>query len=146
MKRIGMIVSDFNDHITHELLNGAKSRCNELGITDDYISVFHVPGAVEIPLTAKLLAKSNQYNAIIALGCVIRGETSHYDYVCDQVSQGCQRVMLDYDIPVIFGVLTTENDEQAKNRIGGTEGHKGKEAADAAVHMMKIVDTILHQD
>lgn len=146
MKRIGMIVSDFNDHITHELLNGAKSRCNELGISDDHIAVFHVPGAVEIPLVAKLLAKSNQYNAIIALGCVIRGETSHYDYVCDQVSQGCQRVMLDYDIPVIFGVLTTENDEQAKNRIGGTEGHKGKEAADAAIHMMKIVDTILLQD
>lgn len=146
MKRIAIVVSDFNSHITHELLNGAKKRCLELGIEEDHLSIFHVPGAVEIPLTTKLLAKSHIYHAIIALGCVIRGETSHYDYVCEQVSQGCQRVMLDYDLPVIFGVLTTENDEQAKDRIGGKEGHKGVEAADAAIHMMTIVDSILHQD
>ncbi len=110
------------------------------GVAQSEITVQSVPGAVEIPLTVQLLAKSKRFDAIIALSCVIRGDTSHYDYVCDQVSQGCQRVMLDQDIPVIFGVLTTENEEQAYARVGGAEGHKGEEAADAAIEMVEIMD------
>ncbi|MDI1352609.1 MAG: 6,7-dimethyl-8-ribityllumazine synthase, partial [bacterium] len=87
---------------------------------------------------AQLLAQKKEVEAIIALGAVIRGETTHYDYVCDQVSQGCQRVMLDYNIPVIFGVLTTENEAQALDRVGGLHGHKGRDAVDCAVMMHSI--------
>ena len=105
--------------------------------------MIQVPGAIEIPLVAKLLAESNRYKAIIALGAVIRGETSHYDYVCDQVSQGCQKVMLDFNIPVIFGVLTTENEEQALARVGGVHGHKGIDAADAALEMIQVVEELV---
>jgi 6,7-dimethyl-8-ribityllumazine synthase len=97
-----------------------------------------VPGAVEIPFAVQRLAQLNRYDAIIALGAVIRGETTHYDYVCEQVSQGCQRVMLDFDCPVIFGVLTTENEAQALDRVGGNHGHKGKDALDCALQMIAI--------
>lgn len=110
----------------------------ELGFKSDDITLVEVPGAVEIPFVAQLLAKKQKVEVIVALGAVIRGETSHYDYVCDQVSQGCQRVMLDYNIPVVFGVLTTENDEQALDRAGGAHGHKGRDAIDCAVSMRSI--------
>src|SRR5437868_2345916 len=106
--KIAIVCSVFNSEICEKLLAGATTRLIELGINSNQIEIFKVPGAIEIPLIAKLLAKTNKYQAIISLGCVIRGDTSHYDYVCDQVSQGCQRVMLEFDIPVIFGVLTTE--------------------------------------
>lgn len=139
---IAIVVSDFNAHITDKLLEGAVSRLQECGKSDAEIVVFNVPGAIEIPLTVKLLAASHRYVAIIALGAVIRGETTHYDYVCEQVSQGCQHVMLEYSIPVIFGVLTTENDEQALDRVGGKYGHKGRESADAALQMIDIVHKI----
>ena len=98
---------------------------------------------VEIPLTAQLLAQQNKYDAIICLGAVIRGETSHYDYVCEQVSQGCQQVMMQYDIPVIFGVLTTENEKQALDRVGGAHGHKGRDSADAAIEMIGLMQQFL---
>jgi 6,7-dimethyl-8-ribityllumazine synthase len=139
MINIAIIVSDFNSSITHELLNGAKAELLQSGLAANQIHVVHVPGAIEIPLIAKLLAKTKNYDAIIALGCVIRGETSHYDYVCQQVSEGCQKVMMKQEIPVIFGVLTTENEAQALARVGGAEGHKGKEAADAALKMIQLV-------
>jgi 6,7-dimethyl-8-ribityllumazine synthase len=139
---IAIVVSQFNNHVTNLLLQGAVTRLQEQGYTDESLTVIHVPGAVEIPYAAQLLAKTRKYHAIIALGAVIRGETSHYDYVCEQVSQGCQRVMLDHNIPVIFGVLTTENDEQALQRVGGTEGHKGRDAADAAIAMMALTESI----
>lgn len=139
---IAIVVSDFNSDITEKLLQGAMLRLAEKGFGHQEISVSHVPGAVEIPLTAKLLAKSKRYQVIICFGAVIRGETSHYDYVCDQVSHGCQRVMLEFDIPVIFGVLTTENEEQALERVGGSGGHKGIEAADAALKMVDVVNKI----
>lgn len=141
-KNIAIIVSRFNETITKKLAEGALNRLLERGIKRDSIDVIHVPGAVEIPLIAKLLAKSGSYHAIIALGAVIRGETSHYDYVCEQVSQGCQRVMLDYELPVIFGVLTTENEEQALDRVGGTHGHKGVDAAEAALEMIELVASL----
>jgi 6,7-dimethyl-8-ribityllumazine synthase len=140
--RYAIVASQFNQIITDALLNGALERFAELNIAEENVTVVKVPGAVEIPLTAQLLAKTNKYQAIICLGAVIRGDTSHYDYVCEQVSQGCQRVMLDYDIPVIFGVLTTENEAQAQERVGGKEGHKGKDAVDTAIAMVSVVDQI----
>jgi len=101
-----------------------------------------VPGAVEIPWIAKKLALKKRYHEIIALGAVIRGETTHYDYVCQQVSQGIQQVALDHQTPIIFGVLTTENGEQARERIGGIHGHKGVDAANAALDMIQLIDAI----
>lgn len=140
--RIGIIVSQFNAIITEKLCDGAVSRLTQAGLTSDNLSIITVPGAIEIPLIAKILAKSRKYQAIICLGCVIRGQTTHYDYVCQQVSHGCQKVMLKFSIPVIFGVLTTENLAQAKARVGGKYGHKGIEAAETALQMIKIIQTI----
>ncbi|MDO8953559.1 MAG: 6,7-dimethyl-8-ribityllumazine synthase [Gammaproteobacteria bacterium] len=135
--KIAIVVSEFNQEITGALLDGAVKKLQEMGIND--FSVIKVPGAVEIPFIAQALAKTARYDAIIALGAVVRGETSHYDYVCDQVSQGCQRVMLDHGIPVIFGVLTTENEQQAWDRLGGKHGHKGREASEVALAMISLV-------
>jgi 6,7-dimethyl-8-ribityllumazine synthase len=135
---IALVVSLFNQDITNALKKGALERLAEFGFKESEITLVEVPGAVEIPFAAQILAKKNQVQAIIALGAVVRGETTHYDYVCDQVSQGCQRVMLDFDIPVIFGVLTTENDKQAWERLGGLHGHKGREAVDCALMMKSI--------
>ena len=142
MYKIAVIVSKFNEDVTSKLLDGALNRLEALGVTKQSITVFDVPGAVEIPLVAKLLAKTQNYNAIICLGAVIRGETGHYDFVCKQVSDGCASVMLNYEIPVIFGVLTTDNLEQALARCGGNKGNKGADAADAALHMINVVTAI----
>ncbi len=136
---IAIIVSQFNHEITHELQRGALQRLQDKGFSDTEITVVEVPGAVEIPLIAQRLAKTARYGAIIALGAVIRGDTTHYDYVCQQVSDGCQRVTLAFDIPVIFGVLTTENEAQARERVGGNHGHKGMDAADCAISMVAIL-------
>ena len=136
---IAIVVSLFNREITSVLQEGAVARLAEFGFTDHYVTVVEVPGAVEIPLVAKRLAQKNKFGAIIALGAVIRGETSHYDYVCQQVSDGCQQVNLTYDTPVVFGVLTTENEEQAQDRLGGKQGHKGIEAADCALAISAIL-------
>lgn len=133
---IAIIVSRFNEKVTQALQEGAIARLNELGFKTGDIRVIDVPGAVEIPLVAQRLARSGHYQAIVALGCVIRGETSHYDYVCEQVSNGCQQVMLENDLPVIFGILTTENGEQAMARAGGSHSHKGRDSIDAAVEMV----------
>lgn len=140
--KFAIVVSRFNQEVTDKLLEGTHQRLLESGIDAKNIFIARVPGAVEIPLTAKLLAKSNKYAAIICLGCVIRGDTDHYDYVCQQISYGCQRVMLEHEVPVIFGVLTTNNEEQALDRVGGKEGHKGIEAADAALTMVSVVQQI----
>ncbi len=139
---VALVVSLFNTDITQALKEGAIQRLFELGIHSDNITLIEVPGAVEIPFVANIIAHKKQAQAIIALGAVVRGETSHYDYVCQQVSEGCQRVMLDHHIPVIFGVLTTENDQQAWDRLGGVHGHKGREAADCAVMMHSIQQQI----
>lgn len=139
---IAIIYSEFNPEITSALKQGAVDRLLELGLNNTQIEVIAVPGAVEIPYTALLLAKQKKFDAMITLGCVIRGETSHYDYVCDQVSQGCQRVMLDHEIPVIFGVLTTENEAQAFDRVGGAHGHKGREAAEVALTMVQLTQQL----
>lgn len=136
--QFAIVVSEFNQEITDALLQGAMERFSKLHIHTDNIKIVKVPGAVEIPFAAQLLAHQKKYQAIICLGAVIRGETSHYDYVCEQVSQGCQRIMLDYKVPVIFGLLTTENEDQARERVGGKHGHKGKEAVDAAMMMVNV--------
>lgn len=136
---IGIVVSRFNKKITERLLQGALERLNELDIPKTDIHVLWVPGAVELALAAQQFAKREECDAVICLGAVIRGETDHYDYVCQQASYGCQRVALDFDMPVIFGVLTTENEQQALARIGGAHGHKGREAADAALEMIALM-------
>jgi 6,7-dimethyl-8-ribityllumazine synthase len=135
---IAVVVADFNSEITSKLLEGALMRLTEAGLQPEQIKTIHVPGAVEIPYTAKLLARSKKFSAIICLGAVIRGDTDHYDYVCQQVSFGCQRIMLEMEIPLIFGILTTQNIEQAHARVGGAEGHKGWDAADAALKMIEV--------
>ncbi|CEK10429.1 6,7-dimethyl-8-ribityllumazine synthase [Legionella hackeliae] len=135
---IAIVVSRFNDAVTQELQKGAIERLKERGFTSQDITVIEVPGAVEIPLIVKQVALSGDVKVIIAQGAVIRGDTSHYDYVCEQVSNGCQRVALDHNIPVIFGILTTENEEQAWDRLGGSHGHKGRDAADCAIEMYQI--------
>jgi 6,7-dimethyl-8-ribityllumazine synthase len=139
---VAMVVSQFNHEITHALLTGAMERLMASGFDSEDITVVEVPGAVEIPLLAKRMAKQNKYAVIIALGAVIRGDTTHYDYVCQQVSDGCQRVMMDFEIPVVFGVLTTENEEQAWDRLGGKHGHKGVDAVDCALAMHSILQQV----
>lgn len=136
---IGIVVSRFNEAVTQRLQEGALERLQELGFTDEQVTVVEVPGAVEIPIIAQQLIRSETYEAIVCLGAVIRGETSHYDYVCSQVSDSCQQLALQYHIPVIFGVLTTENGQQALARVGGEKGHKGKYAVDAAVEMVSLM-------
>ncbi len=135
--RLAFVVSRFNQEITSKLLEGALARAQEKGFTNSDISVVWVPGAVEIPIVAQRLAlRRSSYSAIICLGAVIRGETTHYDYVCETVAQGCSQVALAQNIPVVFGVLTTENEEQALDRCGGKHGHKGKDAVDTAIEMV----------
>jgi 6,7-dimethyl-8-ribityllumazine synthase len=137
--RVAIVVSRFNYEITTKLLEGSRARLHERGVDGDDVTVVFVPGAVEIPLTAQKLAQLSVYDAIIALGAVVRGETDHYDYVCTMVSNGCQQVSLQYDVPVIFGVLTTDNEAQAHDRLGGAHGHKGRDAADAALEMASLM-------
>jgi 6,7-dimethyl-8-ribityllumazine synthase len=139
---IVVIVSRFNENITQKLYEGAMQRLKELNFHEEQITVIWVPGAVEIPLIAQRIAHTESAEAIICLGSVIRGETSHYDYVCQQVSDGCQKVSLENDIPVIFGVLTTEDEAQALERCGGVHGHKGRDAVDAAMHMASLMRQI----
>lgn len=139
---IAIVVSQFNQAITEALLDGAVNQLLAQGVSQDNLRVLTVPGAVEIPLVVQRLAKTQRYDAIIALGAVIRGETTHYDYVCQQVSHGCQQVALAHDIPVIFGVLTTDTEAQAWDRVGGNHGHKGVDAADAALAMCQVLQTI----
>ncbi|MCH9763175.1 MAG: 6,7-dimethyl-8-ribityllumazine synthase [Gammaproteobacteria bacterium] len=139
---IAIVVSVFNRKVTQALQDGALEALTKAGFSSEAITVVEVPGAVEIPLVAKALAKKNKYSAILALGAVIRGETSHYDYVCEQVSRGCQDVTLAFDTPVIFGVLTTENEAQAWDRLGGAHGHKGHDAVEAALVMVQVLAAI----
>lgn len=139
---IAIVVSRFNQEITQKLYDGAIQRLQELNFDTKQITVVWVPGAVEIPLAAQRLAKCEKYEAIICLGAVIMGETKHFDYVCEQVSYGCQTVALTHDIPVIFGVLTTDTEEQAYDRVGGRHGHKGRCAVDAAFEFISVLRQI----
>ena len=140
--KIALVVSEFNEAITTRLYEASMHRLEELGFNSEQITTVHVPGAVEIPLVAQHLAISKEYNAIVALGAVIKGETDHYHWVCEQVSQGCQRVSLEYNVPVVFGVLTTNNHTQAMARSGGEHSNKGAESIDAACAMVSVLSQL----
>ena len=136
--KFGIVVSRFNEFITQKLLEGAKDCLDRHNVSEDHIDVAWVPGAFEIPLIASKMAKSKKYDAIICLGAVVRGATSHYDHVCAEVSKGIASVSLGQDIPVIFGILTTDNLEQAVERAGTKAGNKGFDAAMSAIEMANL--------
>ncbi len=140
--RFGIVVSRFNGFITSQLLSGAIDTLVRHGASEDNITVAHVPGSFEIPLVAQRLANSGTVDAIITLGAVIRGATTHYDLVAGEVAKGVSKVSLESDIPVIFGVITTENIEQAIERAGSKAGNKGAEAALAAIEMLNVLAEI----
>ena len=137
-----IIISRFNEFIGSKLLSGALDELKRHGIAEDTIDVVWVPGAFEIPVIAKKCAKSGRYNAIITLGAVIKGSTSHYDYVCAEVSRGVASVSLETEVPVIFGVLRTDNLEQAIERAGTKAGNKGADAAKAAIEMANLMSAL----
>ncbi len=137
-----IIISRFNEFIGSKLLSGAIDELRRHGVNEDNIDVVWVPGAFEIPVIAKKVAKSEKYNAIITLGAVIKGSTGHYDYVCAEVSKGVASVSLETGVPVIFGVLTTDNIEQAIERAGTKAGNKGSDAAKTAIEMANLVKLI----
>ena len=137
--KVGIVVARFNEFITSKLLSGAMDGLLRHNVQEGDIQVAWVPGAFEIPLIASKMAKSGKYDAVICLGAVIRGSTSHYDYVCNEVSKGIAAVSLETGIPVMFGVLTTENIEQAIERAGSKAGNKGSECAEGAIEMVNLI-------
>lgn len=141
-KKFALISSRFNDFITDKLVGGALDALVRSGVDDDDIDLLKVPGAFEIPLVAKKAVATEKYDAVICLGAVIRGSTSHYDYVCAEVSKGVAQVSLDSGTPVIFGIITTDTIEQAIERAGTKAGNKGWSAAISAVEMANLMDTL----
>jgi len=140
--KIGIVAARFNEFIVSKLLGGALDGLKRHDVNEEDIEVAWVPGAFEIPLIASKMAKSGKYDAIICLGAVIRGSTSHYDYVCSEVSKGVAHVSLNSDIPVMFGVITTENIEQAIERAGTKAGNKGYDSALSAIEMVNLIKEI----
>ena len=140
--KMAIVVSRFNELITSKLLGGAEDAIRRTGGNTDEVTLVWVPGAFEIPLLAKTLASSGRYNAVICLGAVIRGSTTHYDYVCNEVSKGIAQVSLNTGVPTIFGVVTTENIEQAIERSGTKAGNKGSDAAVSAMEMANLMQSI----
>ena len=140
--KVGIIVARFNEFITSKLLGGAMDTLIRHEVKEENIQVAWVPGAFEIPLIASKMAENGKYDAVICLGAVIRGSTSHYDYVCNEVSKGIASVSLKSGIPVMFGVLTTENIEQAIERAGSKAGNKGSECAEGAIEMVNLIREI----
>lgn len=141
--KFGLVVSRFNSFITDRLLEGAQDALLRHGASSDDLDIIRVPGAFEIPLGAKKAASSGRYDAVICLGAVIRGSTPHFDYVSAEVSKGVAHVSLDHDIPVSFGVLTTDNLEQAIERAGTKSGNKGFEAAMGAIEMANLIKQLV---
>ena len=140
--KVGIVVARFNEFITSKLLAGAIDGLKRENVNEDDIEVAWVPGAFEIPLIAKKMANSKKYDAVICLGAVIRGATSHYDYVCAEVSKGIAQVSLGAEIPVMFGVLTTDTIEQAVERAGTKAGNKGFECAQGAIEMVNLIKNL----
>lgn len=140
--KFAIIVGRFNEFISSKLLSGAIDGLNRHGAKEEDIEIIWVPGAFEIPLIAKKLAKSNKYDAIICIGAVIRGSTPHFEYVSNEVSKGIANVSLSTEIPIIFGVLTTDNIEQAIERAGTKNGNKGYDAAITAIEMANLLKNI----
>ena len=137
--RVGIVAARFNEFITSKLVGGALDGLKRHDVKEEDIDVAWVPGAFEIPLIASKMAKSKKYDAVICVGAVTRGSTSHYDYVCSEVSKGIANVSLNSDIPVMFGVLTTDNIEQAIERAGSKAGNKGYECATGAIEMVNLI-------
>lgn len=137
--KVGIVAARFNEFIVSKLVSGAEDACVRHGVNTDDIEIAWVPGAFEIPLVAKKMAKSGKYDAVICLGAVIKGSTSHYDYVCAEVSKGVASVSLETEVPVIFGVLTTDNIEQAIERAGTKAGNKGYDVACTAIEMVNLM-------
>lgn len=137
--RIGVVTARFNEEITKRLLAGAYEALDRLQVAAANRTVAWVPGAYELPLAAKALAASGRVDAVVCLGCVVRGETSHYDFVAGECARGLQQVQLETGLPIVFGVLTTENFEQALERAGGSYGNKGDEAVVTAVEMANLL-------
>lgn len=140
--KIGIVASRFNEFITSKLISGAMDGLIRHDVPEENIHLAWVPGAFEIPLIASKMAKSGKYDAVICLGAVIRGATSHYDYVCNEVSKGIAAVSLETGIPVLFGILTTENIEQAIERAGTKAGNKGYDCALSAIEMVNVIREI----
>lgn len=140
--KIVIVASRFNSVIVENLINGALDGLKRHNIKDENITLVKVPGAFEIPLIAKKTALSGNYDAVICLGAVIRGSTTHYDYVCNEVSKGIASVSLEAQIPVLFGVLTTENIEQAVERSGSKAGNKGYDCALSAIEMINVINQL----
>lgn len=140
--RIGIVAARFNEFITSRLLAGAIDALTRLNVEKEEIETAWVPGAFEIPLIASKMAKSGKYDAIICLGAVIRGNTSHYDYVCSEVSKGIAQSALESGVPVMFGVLTTDSIEQAIERAGTKAGNKGFECAQGAIEMVNLIRSL----
>ncbi len=140
--KVGIVASRFNEFITAKLLSGAMDSLVRHDVAEADIDVAWVPGAFEIPLVAQRMAKSGRYDAVICLGAVIRGATSHYDYVCSEVSKGIAQVALQTGVPVMFGVVTTDTIEQAIERAGSKAGNKGSECAEGAIEMVNLLRAI----
>ncbi len=136
--KVAIVAARFNGEIVDELLSGCVARLKALGIDESRVEVHRVPGAFELPLAAKLLAGTKRFSAVICLGCVIRGDTPHFDYVAGECARGIQQVSLELSLPVIFGVLTTDSEQQARSRAGGTHGHAGERAAESAAEMIAL--------
>ena len=134
--RLAVVVARFNAHVTGKLYDGCRDELAARGLDIDTLTTIEVPGCFELPIVAKELGASGRYDAVVCLGAVIRGDTPHFDYVSSETASGLQRAALDTGIPVVFGVLTTDNEEQAIDRIGGREGHKGRDAALTAIEMV----------
>ena len=141
-KRFGIIASRFNDFITDRLVGGAIDALTRSGAEDANIDLVKVPGAFEIPMVALRMAKSNKYHAIVCLGAVIRGATPHFDYVCAEASKGIAQVSMETQVPVIFGIVTTDSIEQAIERAGTKAGNKGWSAAVSAIEMANLMETV----
>lgn len=140
--KFAIVTARFNDFITERLLSGAKDCLLRHQVSEENIDFVSVPGAFELPLTALALAKTGKYQAVICLGAVIRGETTHYDYVCNEAAKGIAAIGLQTGVPVIFGVVTTENTEQAISRAGGKSGNKGWDSAMTALEMANLLPQI----
>ncbi|HCU24900.1 MAG TPA: 6,7-dimethyl-8-ribityllumazine synthase [Deltaproteobacteria bacterium] len=142
--RLAVVAGRYNPRVADSLLEGALGALRELGLSEGQVEIFRVPGAFELPLLAKELAQIGSFDAIVCLGAVIRGDTSHFDYVCEGVTQGLMQAMLQTQVPMAFGVLTTEDEAQALARSGRNEHNKGREAALTAVEMALLQQRIRH--
>lgn len=140
--RVAVVAARFNHHVVEKLTQGCLDRLDEAGLNGGRVALHHVPGAFELPVAARMLIDTRQFAAVICLGCVIRGDTAHFEHVAGQAAAGIQRVATSTGVPVIFGVLTTENEQQAQDRAGGKHGHAGRSAAEAAIEMVALASKI----